>query len=178
MKTTFFDSPECRSGTHCRTCRAQAAGAGFRTSIAAYFKLPSADWDCPHGHPWGLDATVEAIPASEATDNEKVAFDFRYKICRKCDDFTGNHCEQKFPDGCCLERWHKFLHGHDGPCPLGKWTLPQTSLATASHANPWTPPANAAEICRTCPASGSCPNYCVSCGGKFTIVGPCPVGRW
>jgi len=50
--------------------------------------------------------------------------------------------------------------------------------ATATPTAIWTPPDNAASLCATCPANGSCPNYCVTCGGKFTVVGPCPVGRW
>ena len=58
----FFDSPECRSGSHCRSCRAQIVGANFRRAIAAYFTLPSIDWDCPHGRPWGLDNKPNALP--------------------------------------------------------------------------------------------------------------------
>ena len=49
-------------------------------------------------------------------------------------------------------------------------TPPRTSVPS--------PSLDVAEICAACPANGSCPNYCVTCGGKFTIVGPCPIGRW
>ena len=65
----FFDSPECRSGSHCRACRNRTIGASFRTSIATYFSLPSADWDCPHGRPWGLDNKPDSLPfvADQAT---------------------------------------------------------------------------------------------------------------
>jgi len=186
---TFFDSPECKSGTHCRVCRSRLAGVRFRQSVAAYFNLPADEWDCPHGHPWGLESMVPAIwtpgntetndkakvetTPSKAKDKEKIIFDFRNKLCRACDEFTGNHCERKFPDGCCLETWHKFLHGHTGPCPLGKWIVHQES-----HVNHWSPPANAAEACAACEVNGSCPAYCRTCGGGMGIIAPCPVGRW
>ena len=183
---TFFDSPECKSGTHCRVCRSRSAGVRFRQSVAAYFNLPADEWDCPHGHPWGLDSMAVPVRPTEAKDKEKdrardrekIIFDFHHKLCRSCDEFTGNHCERKFPDGCCLETWQKFLHGHTDPCPLGKWIVHQESQPQASHANHWSPPANAAELCATCGANGSCPAYCRTCGGGMGIIAPCPLGRW
>ena len=188
---TFFDSPECRSGTHCRVCRSRSAGMRFRQSVAAYFNLPADEWDCPHGHPWGPDSMAVPVRPSEAKDKartetapakakdrEKIIFDFRHKLCRACDEFTGNHCERQFPDGCCLETWQKFLHGHTDPCPLGKWIVHHESQPQASHMSHWAPPANAVETCATCGANGSCPAYCRTCGGGMGIIAPCPVGRW
>jgi len=190
---TFFDSPECKSGTHCRVCRNKTAGTRFRQSVAAYFNLPTDEWDCPHGHPWGLDSMAVAVRPSETQNNtskasnnsktkdrEKIIFDFRHKLCRECDEFTGNHCDRKFPDGCCVETWHKFLHGHTDPCPLGKWIVHQASDVNhgVPHVSHWAPPANAAETCATCEVNGSCPAYCRTCGGSMGIIAPCPVGRW
>ena len=184
---TFFDSPECKSGTHCRVCRSRSAGTRFRQSVAAYFNLPADEWDCPHGHPWGLDSMVPAtrtpgdtVTKDKARDKEKIIFDFRNKLCREYDAFTGNHCERKFPDGFCLETWHKFLQGLNGQYPLGKWIMHQVSDVNhgALHMNHWSPPANATELCVACGANGSCPAYCRTCGGGMGIIALCPVGRW
>ena len=134
----FFNTPECRSGSHCHTCRARTAGTTFRKSIATYFKLPTIDWPCPHNRPWELNGqvvplpTIEALKATEdvvettgealgATDEAKTLINNHAKICRECDEFTGNHCERQFPTGCCLCTWHKFLQ--EGQCPAKppKW---------------------------------------------------------
>jgi len=40
------------------------------------------------------------------------------------------------------------------------------------------PPDNAMELCHACPANGSCPSFCRTCGGGRTIIAPCPLGRW
>ena len=40
------------------------------------------------------------------------------------------------------------------------------------------PPSDAMELCHACPANGSCPSFCRTCGGGRTIIAPCPLGRW
>jgi len=107
---SFFDSVECRSGSHCKTCRAKVVGIGFRTSVATYFALDAADWECPHGRPWGLDCTAEPLPLVTTRS---------FEICRECDEFNGSICERQFPKGCCLCTWQSFLER--GTCPLGQW---------------------------------------------------------
>ena len=104
---SFFDSVECRSGSHCQTCRDKIAGAAFRTSIAAYFAVDPTDWECPHGRPWGLGCQVEPLPQVSTRS---------FEICRECDEFNGSVCELKFPNGCCLCTWQAFLD--HGTCPM------------------------------------------------------------
>jgi len=40
------------------------------------------------------------------------------------------------------------------------------------------PPDDATELCHACPANGSCPSFCRTCGGGREIIAPCPLGRW
>jgi len=110
---SFFDSVECRSGSHCQTCRAKIAGVTFRMSIASYFAVGQVDWECPHGRSWGLDCQVESLPMVPTR---------AFEICQECDEFNGSVCELKFPNGCCLCTWDKFLQ--EGDCPMiePKWT--------------------------------------------------------
>ena len=34
------------------------------------------------------------------------------------------------------------------------------------------------EFCHACPANGSCPAFCRTCGGGRELIAPCPLGRW
>ena len=69
-KQNFFDSFDCRSGSHCRICRSRTEGVAFRASIAVYFAVHAdhagepPDWDCPHGRPWGFNEIAKPIPCS------------------------------------------------------------------------------------------------------------------
>ena len=70
-KQSFFDSFECRSGSHCRICRSRTDGIMFRASISKYFEVTadiagesSFDWSCPHGREWGFDEDVKPVPCS------------------------------------------------------------------------------------------------------------------
>jgi len=105
---SFFDSLECRSASHCKTCRGRKAGAGFRAAIAAYFRLATSDWDCPHGRPWELETSVEPLPLVAG----------QFETCRLCDNYNGSVCELRFPDGCCIDTWNRFLQ--EGDCPMAK----------------------------------------------------------
>jgi len=40
------------------------------------------------------------------------------------------------------------------------------------------PPNDATELCHACPANGSCPSFCRTCGGGRELIAPCPLGRW
>jgi len=122
----FFDSPECRSGSHCRACRNRTIGASFRTSIATYFSLPSADWDCPHGRPWGLDnrpdalpfvatqanATAAATPAPARKPTSSVPPNAE-EICAECVSRTCPNVTV-----CCGGRVSITIVA---PCPEGRW---------------------------------------------------------
>jgi len=110
---SFFDSVECRSGSHCQTCRAKIGGSVFRASIAYYFTVGQVDWECPHGRPWGLDCQAESLPMVATRSVE---------ICRECDEFNGAVCELKFPNGCCICTWNKFLQEGNCPMPIPRWT--------------------------------------------------------
>jgi hypothetical protein len=117
----FFDTFSCRSGRHCRTCRSRTTGRSFRTSIAAYFHLPSADWDCPHGRPWGLDSPAKPpplpVPATQtARPSLSPQASALLAACCTCDHFNGNVCEPAFPHGCCQATWERFLTS--GICPM------------------------------------------------------------
>ena len=109
---SFFDSVECRSGSHCRTCRAKSAGAAFRAAIAAFFAVDATEWECPHGRPWGLDCQVEPLPMVATRSIE---------ICRECDEFNGSVCELKFPRGCCVDTWNTFILKGSCPSPEPRW---------------------------------------------------------
>jgi len=113
---SFFDSVECRSGTHCQTCRNRAGGTGFRTGIAAYFRLPNAQWECPHGRPWDMDCKPAPLPILPTPPGPAPAATRSLELCRQCDKFNGSICELQFPNGCCLCTWQAFLER--GTCPL------------------------------------------------------------
>ena len=51
----FTETPHCRSGGHCRTCRDLEEGRAWRLSLAAGFALPpgAPDFACPRGKAWG-----------------------------------------------------------------------------------------------------------------------------
>jgi hypothetical protein len=51
----FAESPECRSGYHCKWCREKELGRNWRRNLARTFEVPvgdAPDWDCPHGKAW------------------------------------------------------------------------------------------------------------------------------
>jgi len=57
------------------------------------------------------------------------------------------------------------------PSPRTAVPPPPTDVVTAS------PSSDATELCHACPANGSCPSFCRTCGGGRTIIAPCPLGR-
>ena len=122
---SFFDSVECRSGTHCKTCRSKIGGRAFRSSIAAYFAVETTDWDCPHGRRWDMDGQPEPLPLLATSPLQLLAGEplkRRLDICHQCDEFNGSMCERTFPKGCCLCTWQAFLDR--GICPLmpSRWS--------------------------------------------------------
>ena len=75
-------------------------------------------------------------------------------------------------------RGRRVVGGDDIAQPPETSATDTTSPAPPPRTLTTAPPDDAAELCYTCPASGSCPAYCRTCGGGVTIVGPCPIGRW
>ena len=53
----FLRSPHCQLRAHCQACRTDRA---WRESVARAGRMPSAEWDCPHGY------TAERLPVPEA----------------------------------------------------------------------------------------------------------------
>jgi hypothetical protein len=119
-EVSFFNTFSCRSGRHCLTCRSRTTGRSFRSAIAAYFHLPSADFPCPHGQPWDLDSPTQPlplpVPAVRLRQPLRPAPNDLLAWCRACDHFNGNVCELAFPSGCCNTRWGQFLA--TGACPM------------------------------------------------------------
>ena len=129
----FFDTFDCRSGRHCCTCRDRDLGRSFRTSIAAYFHLPSADFPCPHSRPWGLTDSpaslfpvvqpaevppVEDRPESPAAIVTPAEAQRRFAICSACGHSRDNGFACALHPGCCLG---KFRAGRASHCPAAKW---------------------------------------------------------
>ena len=46
-----------------------------------------------------------------------IVADRREIICKTCDEFNGNICEEKYPKGRCYGGWRTFLR--EGICPNG-----------------------------------------------------------
>ncbi|RPI59045.1 MAG: hypothetical protein EHM48_09530 [Planctomycetaceae bacterium] len=149
-KPNYFDSFECRSGSHCIACRSRQEGVNFRAAIAAYFAVPadqtfqsstdltdqphaqpseqpSTDWDCPYGRPWEFDGNIQLIP----------------------------HREQVLAN------------------------LPFLDVPTITKQQILKIPAGAIAACKSC-GERICPNVTVCCGGQVSvnIIVPCPHGRW
>jgi hypothetical protein len=134
--TSFFSSFACRCGGHCTWCRDRQKGADFRATTAKLYGLPSADFDCPHNHPWGYVATsLNTLPptpaptgasvladahltAREAADPARVAeAKRRFEICKTCDRSTSFHSCTLY-QGCCFGRYRTEPQSR---CPLDKW---------------------------------------------------------
>lgn len=57
MQLIFTETPHCRKGVHCETCRARTeAGQQWRDNISQHF-IPPKDWTCPFGVDWDTGAT-------------------------------------------------------------------------------------------------------------------------
>jgi hypothetical protein len=131
---SFFDTFDCRSGSHCRTCRNREGGVVFRENIATYFKLPLANWDCPHGRPWDIadppaplpilagPASVPAPPPARAVnptdDISAEEAKRRFIICRTCEHSRDDAFACALHPGCCFGRFRTDLAND---CPARKW---------------------------------------------------------
>jgi hypothetical protein len=51
QKQNFFESEVCTSQLHCKTCRLRFTGRSWRTALRKTFRLPDANFECPHGKP-------------------------------------------------------------------------------------------------------------------------------
>lgn len=105
-----------RTNGHCATCRDRESGRTWRAELASAIVLPAGatDFTCPLGHPWGhVPTAVTAYVSGLITQ--------RLAICRQCDDWNGNLCEQQFPRGKCLRGCTKWLLDSASTCPTGRW---------------------------------------------------------
>jgi hypothetical protein len=131
---SFFDSFDCRSGCHCRTCRDPELGRPFRTAIAAYFHLPLVDFPCPYAHPWDIadppaPLAVQSRPATDLSPpparpanspNQVSAKEAkrRFTICRACEHSRDDAFACNLHHGCCFGKFRSVEENH---CPDGKW---------------------------------------------------------
>ena len=142
---SFFNTFDCRSGRHCRTCRSRTAGRAFRTAVATYFHLPSTDWDCPHSRPWDFanPLALPPVPARSASEpsfprpspalrpglpaehsanspNQASAEEAkrRFAICRACEHSRDDAFACALHPGCCFGKYRTVTANH---CPQGHW---------------------------------------------------------
>ena len=89
----FFATVDCRSATHCRTCRAREAGRPFRAAVVRHFQHadPDPDFECPHGRAWedpGPFATVQPLnvtpPDPSLADAEREYAEDIRATCARC----------------------------------------------------------------------------------------------
>lgn len=120
----FTESPACKRRRHCHACRNDR---GWRESLAKGFSIPSADFECPHGVPWGFEnkgilhgvaGVFKAVTGIDRATPEEI--DSRKSICEACEHIS---LLAGVMDRCalcgCPVRLKVLVSGEK--CPAGKW---------------------------------------------------------
>ena len=86
MDRNFFSSRWCRSGGWCEKCRSES-DPSTRQFIQITFGVHSADFDCPHGKPWGYKHELPIKKSKGLGDTiAKITKAVGIKPCKPCEE--------------------------------------------------------------------------------------------
>jgi hypothetical protein len=81
----FSETPTCKSGLHCQTCRDRDGGRALRIQWGQHFIMPAGgeQFACPHGKDWGYQPPSRGLGDTVAKVIQKVTLG-KVKPCGKC----------------------------------------------------------------------------------------------
>ena len=106
----LHDTFLCSSRVHCPTCR-DKEDSSIRDMFVGMGLIPSNDFECPNGIPWGYEAdTIQRLPHDDGKKLDRIA------VCETCKQYdlsgTSPKCNLL---GECSSRWDLVVKGFSAP---------------------------------------------------------------